>query len=80
MLVDLLICYYGPNLKERRRWYWFTPGSAFGGFVWQRFVRVAGSGHDSLGLALCDRTSVPHRSRDQRGPDSRRTFNRIRYW
>ena len=34
MLVDLLICYYGPNLKERRRWYWFTPCSAFGGFVW----------------------------------------------
>src|SRR6516165_1800596 len=29
-----LIYYYGPNLKERCRWYWFTPGSAFGGFVW----------------------------------------------
>ena len=29
-----LIYYCGPNLKERRRWQWFTPGSAFGGFVW----------------------------------------------
>jgi len=29
-----LIYYFGPNLKERRRWHWFTPGSAFGGFVW----------------------------------------------
>lgn len=29
-----LIYYYGPNLKERRLWYWLTPGSAFGGFVW----------------------------------------------
>ena len=29
-----LIYYWGPNLKERRRWHWFTPGSAFGGFVW----------------------------------------------
>jgi membrane protein len=29
-----LIYYCGPNLKERRRWHWFTPGSAFGGFVW----------------------------------------------
>jgi membrane protein len=28
------IYYCGPNLKERRRWHWFTPGSAFGGFVW----------------------------------------------
>jgi membrane protein len=29
-----LIYSWGPNLKERRRWHWFTPGSAFGGFVW----------------------------------------------
>jgi len=29
-----LIYYCGPNLKERRRWHRFTPGSAFGGFVW----------------------------------------------
>jgi len=29
-----LIYYFGPNLKGRRRWHWFTPGSAFGGFVW----------------------------------------------
>ena len=29
-----LIYYCGPNLKERHRWHWFTPGSAFGGFVW----------------------------------------------
>ena len=29
-----LIYYCGPKLKERRRWQWFTPGSAFGGLVW----------------------------------------------
>jgi len=29
-----LIYYFGPNLKGRRRWLWFTPGSTFGGFVW----------------------------------------------
>lgn len=29
-----LIYYYGPDLKERRREGWFTPGSAFGAFVW----------------------------------------------
>lgn len=29
-----LIYYCGPNLRERRRWRWFTPGSAFGAFIW----------------------------------------------
>lgn len=29
-----LIYYWGPNLKARRRWQWFTPGSAIGGFIW----------------------------------------------
>lgn len=29
-----LIYYCGPDLKERRRWHWFTPGAAFGGFIW----------------------------------------------
>lgn len=29
-----LIYYYGPDLKERRRWHWFTPGAAFGAFIW----------------------------------------------
>jgi membrane protein len=29
-----LIYYYGPDLKVRRRWHWFTPGAAFGAFVW----------------------------------------------
>jgi len=29
-----LIYYYGPDLKERRRWQWFTPGAAFGAFIW----------------------------------------------
>ena len=29
-----LIYYCGPDLKERRRWQWFTPGAAFGGFIW----------------------------------------------
>ncbi|HEX8894546.1 MAG TPA: YihY/virulence factor BrkB family protein [Terriglobales bacterium] len=29
-----LIYRYGPDLKERRSWHWFTPGAAFGAFVW----------------------------------------------
>ena len=29
-----LIYYYGPDLKERRRWHWFTPGAAFGALIW----------------------------------------------
>jgi membrane protein len=29
-----LIYHCGPNLKERRRWQWFTPGAAFGAFIW----------------------------------------------
>ena len=29
-----LIYYFGPDLKERRRWSWFAPGSVFGAFVW----------------------------------------------
>ena len=29
-----LIYYYGPDLKERSREKWFTPGLIFGGFVW----------------------------------------------
>jgi membrane protein len=29
-----LIYYYGPDLKERRRWHWFTPGAALGAFIW----------------------------------------------
>ena len=29
-----LIYYYGPDLKERRREKWFTPGLIFGAFVW----------------------------------------------
>jgi len=29
-----LIYYCGPNLKERRRWTWLTPGSAFSALVW----------------------------------------------
>ena len=29
-----LIYHYGPDLKEHRRWHWFTPGAAFGGLVW----------------------------------------------
>jgi len=29
-----LIYYYGPDLKERRRETWFSPGSTFGAFVW----------------------------------------------
>jgi membrane protein len=35
--VDLscsLIYYYGPDLEERRRWHWFTPGAAFGASIW----------------------------------------------
>jgi membrane protein len=29
-----LIYRYGPDLRERRRWHWFTPGAAFFGFIW----------------------------------------------
>jgi membrane protein len=29
-----LIYHWGPNLKERRRWNWLTPGSAFGALIW----------------------------------------------
>ena len=29
-----LIYYYGPDLKERRRWHWFSPGAALGVFIW----------------------------------------------
>jgi membrane protein len=29
-----LIYHCGPNLKERRRWTWLTPGSAFSTLVW----------------------------------------------
>ena len=29
-----LIYYYGPDLKEHRRWHWFTPGAAFGALIW----------------------------------------------
>jgi membrane protein len=29
-----LIYYCGPDLRVRRHWHWFTPGAAFGGFIW----------------------------------------------
>lgn len=29
-----LIYHYGPDLKEHRRWHWFTPGAAFGALIW----------------------------------------------
>ena len=29
-----LIYHFGPNLRERRRWQWLTPGSIFGVLVW----------------------------------------------
>ena len=29
-----LVYYYGPDLKERRRWHWFTPGVALGALIW----------------------------------------------
>jgi membrane protein len=29
-----LIYYCGPNLKERRRWQWMTPGVAFSSLLW----------------------------------------------
>jgi membrane protein len=35
--VDLscsLIYRYGPDLKEHRRWQWFTPGATFGALIW----------------------------------------------
>jgi len=29
-----LIYRFGPNLKQRRRWHWVSPGGAFGVFLW----------------------------------------------
>jgi membrane protein len=29
-----LIYFFGPDLKEERRWHWISPGSAFGAVVW----------------------------------------------
>jgi membrane protein len=29
-----LIYHYGPDLKDHRRWHWFTPGAAFGACIW----------------------------------------------
>jgi len=29
-----LIYRFGPNLQQRRRWHWVSPGGAFGVFVW----------------------------------------------
>jgi membrane protein len=29
-----LIYYCGPDLQSRRPWHWFTPGAAFGAFIW----------------------------------------------
>jgi membrane protein len=29
-----LIYRFGPNLEQRRRWHWISPGGAFGVFVW----------------------------------------------
>jgi membrane protein len=29
-----LIYYCGPDLRVHRHWHWFTPGAAFGAFIW----------------------------------------------
>ena len=34
LLSCALIYRFGPNLKQRRRWHWVSPGGAFGVFVW----------------------------------------------
>jgi len=35
VLVSCALIYrFGPNLKQRRRWHWVSPGGAFGVFVW----------------------------------------------
>lgn len=34
LLACELIYHFGPNLRERRRWQWLTPGSIFGVLVW----------------------------------------------
>ena len=57
-----LIYYCGPNLKERRRWQWFTPGSVFGGLVWLgaslgfrmylHFFNTYGLSYGSLGAVM----------------------------
>ena len=34
LLSCALIYRFGPNLTQRRRWHWISPGGAFGVFVW----------------------------------------------
>jgi membrane protein len=34
LLSCALIYRFGPDLKQRRRWHWVSPGGAFGVFVW----------------------------------------------
>ena len=34
LLSCALIYRFGPNLPQRRRWHWVSPGGAFGVFVW----------------------------------------------
>jgi membrane protein len=34
LLSCALIYRFGPNLQQRRRWHWISPGGAFGVFVW----------------------------------------------
>jgi membrane protein len=57
-----LIYYYGPDLKEHRRWHWFTPGAAFGAFIWLlasfgfriylRFFNTYSVSYGSLGAVM----------------------------
>ena len=57
-----LIYYWGPDLKVRRPWQWFTPGSAIAGFIWLvasfgfriylHFVNNYSASYGSLGAVM----------------------------
>ncbi len=57
-----LIYYCGPNLKERRRWQWMTPGAAFSCLLWLlasvlfriylRYFNTYSTSYGSLGAVM----------------------------
>ncbi len=57
-----VIYYWGPDLKQHRRWHWITPGSAFGVSLWLlasvgfriylRFFNSYSASYGSLGAVM----------------------------
>jgi membrane protein len=62
LLSCALIYRFGPNLTQRRRWHWVSPGGAFCVFVWLgasygfrmyvRFFNHYSAAHGSLGAVM----------------------------